>query len=148
MAREIRSFQVTIPAGTPVSAPFTAAISFPPRTVMQVDWQVPTGPSGLMGWALTIGGQPVIPRNPGAYIIADGRAQSWPVEGYPDQGQWQVTGYNTDIYDHSVYLQFLLDLNAAASGQPAQIANADLSSPLPADQLGLPALPDLTLASG
>lgn len=146
MASEIRSFQVTIPAGTPQSAPFTQAITFPPRTVTQVDWKVPPGPSGLMGWALTIAGQPVIPNNAGAYIVADDEARSWPLSNFPDQGQWQVTGYNLGNFPHTVYLDFLLEQNAAPSGTPAQISNADLSSPLPDTQL--PALPDLTLAAG
>lgn len=146
MPSEVRSFQVTIPAGTPLSALFTQAIVFPPRTVTQIDWKVPPGPSGLMGWQLTIAGQQVIPVNAGAFVVADNAERSWPITGLPDQGQWQLTGYNTDIYPHTVYLDFLLDLNQAPSGTPAQISNADLSSPLPADQL--PALPDLTLAAG
>lgn len=148
MASEIRSFAVTIPAGTPLTAPVTVPIVFPPRTVVQVDWQVPPGPAGLMGWALTIDGQPVIPRNPGAFIVADARIQSWPLEGYPDQGQWQVTGYNTDIYDHAVYLDFLLELNGTTTAQPVQLPNEALSSPPATAALaGLPA-PDLTLAAG
>lgn len=146
MASEIRSFQVTIPAGTPVASPFVQAIVFPPRTVTQIDWKVPPGPSGLMGWALTIAGQPVIPNNPGAYIVADNVARSWPLSGFPDQGQWQLTGYNTDIYPHTVYLDFLLEQNASPSGAPAQIAAADLSAQLPGAQAS--ALPDLTLAAG
>lgn len=145
MATEIRAFAVQIPANTPVSAPVTIPVVFPPRTVIQLDWQVPPGPSGLMGWALTVAGQPVIPRNPGAYIVTDNRTESWPLENYPDQGQWQVTGYNTDIYPHTVYLDFLLDLNSAPTGTPAQIPSTDLSSPLPGGSL--PALPDLTLAA-
>lgn len=146
MASEIRSFQVTIPAGTPVSAPFTQAIAFPPRTVVQVDWQVPPGPSGLMGWALTVAGQPVIPRNPGSYIVADGVQRSWPLEGYPDQGAWQVTGYNTDIYPHTVYLDLLLEQNGTQTAQPVQIANSDLSSPPPPAAPPVVPVPDLTVA--
>lgn len=148
MATEIRSFALTIPANTPKSAPVTLPIVFPPRTVVQVDWEVPPGPQGLMGWALTIAGQPVIPRNAGAFIITDGRRQSWPVEGFPDQGQWQLTGYNTDVYQHTVYLDFLLVLNSAPSGAPAQLPNAALSSPLTLGALPALALPDLTLAAG
>lgn len=132
MAREIRTFQVTIPAGTPITAPFTQPIVFPQRVVTQVDWQVPPGPGGLMGWALTIAGQPVIPRNPGAYIIADDVARSWLLEGYPDQGQWQVTGYNTDIYDHSVFLDFLLELVDSGPAAVTLLPNVALSTPSPA----------------
>jgi hypothetical protein len=147
VASEIRSYVVTIPALTPLATPFVQAITFPPRTVVQVDWQVPPGPSGLMGWSLTVGGQPVIPRNQGGWIIADGRIQSWPLEGYPDQGEWQVSGYNADIYPHSVYLDFLLELNDTTTPPPAQIPVEQLSSPTVTATPALPPLPDLTLAS-
>jgi hypothetical protein len=146
VAREIRTFQVTIPAGTAKASPVTVAINFPPRTVVQLDWQVPDGPAGLMGWALTVSGQPVIPRNSGAYIIANDVARSWPLEGYPDQGQWQVTGYNTDIYDHSVYFDFLLELNGTASPQPVQLPSAAISTMPPAGLLALPTIPVPQLA--
>lgn len=148
MATEIRSFALTIPANTPKSAPVTIPIVFPPRTVTQVDWQVPPGPSGLMGWALTIAGQPVIPRNPGAFIVTDNRTQSWPLENYPDQGQWQLTGYNIDVYDHTVYLDFLLQLSSAPPATPAQLPNEALSSPPPPATLPALPAPDLTLAAG
>lgn len=148
MAREIRSFAVTIPANTPSSAPVVIPVTFPPRMVVQVDWQVPPGPRGLMGWALTVAGQPVIPRNAGAFIITDNRIQSWPLEDYPDQGQWQVTGYNTDVYDHTVYLDFLLELTSAPAAAPAQLPNETLSSPpAPAQLPAVPAfqLPQVTV---
>lgn len=148
MATEIRRFALTIPAGTPITAPVTLPVVFPPRTVVQIDWEVPPGPSGLMGWSLTVGGQSVIPRNAGAFIVTDGRKDSWPLENFPDQGQWQLTGYNTDIYPHTVYLDFLLIQNSAPSGTPAQLPNAALSSPLAPGQLPEIPLPDLTLAAG
>lgn len=131
MVSEIRTFAVTIPAGTPLATPFVQAITFPPRIVTAIHWKVPPGPSGLMGWALTIAGNPVIPRVQGTYFVTDNDSDTWTLEGYPDQGQWQLAGYNTDIYDHTVFLDFLLDQISAGSATPAQIPNADLSSPAP-----------------
>jgi len=82
-----------------------------------------------MGWALTIAGNPVIPRQQGSYIITDNDSDTWQLEGYPDQGQWQLTGYNTDIYDHTVYLDFLLDQISAELTTPPLISNEALSNP-------------------
>lgn len=132
MVSEIRTRTVTIPAGTPITAPVTTDISFPPRIVTAIYWKVPPGPSGLMGWALTIAGNPVIPRDGGTYIIADGESDTWQLEDYPDQGIWQVTGYNTDIYPHSIYLTFLLDQLTQGLALPQQIPNSALSSAAPA----------------
>lgn len=63
-----------------------------------------------MGWALTSAGTPVIPIQAGAYIVTDNQSATWQLEGYLDSGNWQVTAYNTGLYDHTVYLTFLLDL--------------------------------------
>lgn len=129
MVSEIRPFAVTIPAGTLQSAPLVAPINFPPRVVTALRWKVPPGPSGLMGWALTVAGNPVIPRQQGAYFVTDNDADTWPLEGFPDQGQWQLTGYNTDIYDHTVYLTFLLDQISTQLAAPALMPNWALSRP-------------------
>jgi hypothetical protein len=118
-ASQIRSYQVTIPAGTAQDAPYTADITFPAYQVNALRWKVPPGPSGLMGWQLQVAGQPVIPRVAGSWIVADNESDTWTLTGYPDQGQWQLAGYNTDIYDHTVYLDFLLD--PVVSQQPSQL---------------------------
>lgn len=118
MAQEIREFAVLIPAGTAKAAPLTVSIAFPERTVTAITYRVPPGPSGLMGWALTSAGTPVIPIQPKTYIVTDNRADTWYLDGYLDSGNWQVTGYNTGLYDHTVYLTFLLDLPGAADNSP------------------------------
>lgn len=124
-AVEIRTFQVTIPAGTAQSAPVTTDIAFPSRVVQAVTWKVPPGPSGLMGWRLTMsGGNAVLPTG-GGWVVADDQSDTWPVTNQPDSGAWEVTGYNTDIYDHSVYLTFQLALVPAPG---SSVTLAPLSS--------------------
>ena len=120
MATEVRSFQVTIPANTAQAAPVAVDTSFPAMEVERIIVKIPPGPSGLMGFALTMNGQRVVPINAGAYIVADNDTFDWPLVGLPNSGQWQVTGYNTDIYDHSIYIDFLLSpLGTAATGGAA-----------------------------
>lgn len=114
MGQEFREFAVTVPAGTAKTAPLVTDVSFPARTVLAVSWRVPPGPSGLMGWQLTSAGAPVIPIQPGAYVVTDNQAATWPLAGYLDSGNWQVTAYNTGLYDHTLYLTFELDLPGAA----------------------------------
>ena len=119
MAQEIREFAVLVPAGTAKTSPLVTDISFPAREVIAVSWRVPPGPSGLMGWALTSAGTPVIPIQPGAYVVTDNQSATWQLEGYLDSGNWQVTAYNTGLYDHTLYLTFLLDLPGTVA-PPAQ----------------------------
>lgn len=128
-AREVRSYTVTIPAGTLASAPYTESVSFPPRVVEAVAWRVPPGPSGLMSWQLTMdGGVAVIPTG-GGYITADNQAAEWTLYDQPDSGAWEVTGYNTDIYDHSIYIDFLLSPVSQPSSPAVLPSSASLSSP-------------------
>lgn len=119
---EVRSFAVTIPAGTPLPATFTEDIFFPARVVNGVHWKVPPGAMGLMGWRLTMsGGNAVIPTG-GGWIIADGESDTWLLYDQPDSGFWELTGYNSDIYDHTVYVDFLLGLVGENVSSPVLIS--------------------------
>ena len=130
-AAEVRSFAVTIPAGTVQADPYTADIFFPARDVVAVSWRVPPGPSGLMGWRLTMsGGQVVIPTG-GGWIVADDQYDTWPLTGFPDSGYWEVTGYNTGAYPHTVYLDFLLDLVTEAVSSPPLVSIPPGSATVP-----------------
>lgn len=129
MAVEVRSFAVTLPAGTAQAAPATTALTMPPRTVESVELVIPDGCAGLVGFRLTMAGTPVIPTNLGAWLVSNGEVIRWPLEGYPDSGAWQLQGYNTDLFDHTIYARFLLGLvtatNPAAS--PTFVPVADLT---------------------
>jgi hypothetical protein len=110
MAREIRQFTATIPAGTPVAAPVRVPMAFPPRKVVSVEIRVPPGPSGLVGFALQISRLTVIPYQSDAFIVTSADSINWQLEGFADSGDWSVIGYNTGANDHAVYVRFLLDL--------------------------------------
>lgn len=78
-------------------------------------------------------GNPVMPRNVGAWIITDNEAFSWPLTNLPESGEWVIEGYNTDIYDHTIYVTYLLDqITAQGAVTPAESAastsNAILAS--------------------
>lgn len=109
MAEEVRHFTATIPAGTPIGAPVVVDISFPPRIVRSIEWRVPPGPLGVLGWRLTMGKVQVVPTAGDAWIIADGHSATIKPSEQLSSGAWQVTGYNTGVNPHSVYLAFHLD---------------------------------------
>lgn len=134
MAREVRHFTASIPAGTPQNAPAAVALAMPVRQVSQIDWRVPNGPLGVLGWQLAMGGVKVLPLGDN-FVIANGESGTWHVDGQPDSGAWQLIGYNTGGHAHSVYLAFHCDLPVRIVAPPA---------PLPA--LGFMPSPDLSMA--
>lgn len=109
MATEIRTYDFTIPAGTPTDAPAVLVMSFPPRIVQAIQVVVPPGPSGLVGFRILAGGAPVIPYDPADWIITSAENITWPMESYPTSGAWQAQGYNTGSQDHTVYFRFLVE---------------------------------------
>lgn len=125
-ANEIRGFSVTIPAGTLQSAPLRQSITMPPRIVDTLQVIIPPGPSGLMGFAITMGGVNVLPIQPGTFIVTDNEKITWPLTGLPDSGAWQLTGYNTGVFDHTVYLRWLVN-QIGSEPTRSPIENIDLS---------------------
>ncbi len=113
MAREVYAFQVTIPAGTAKILPYRQKTTLPVRKVDTLEIVIPPGPSGLMGFAITMSTVAVLPIVAGTYVVTDDEHISWPLSDLPTSGDWQVSGYNTDTYDHTIYLRWLVDLAPA-----------------------------------
>lgn len=107
---EVHQFAALIPAGTAKSAPVTVTMAMPPREVSEIHVRVPPGPSGLMGFQIGMAGQQIFPRNQGQFIITDDEKIEWAVRGQNDSGAWELYGYNTDVYDHTVHVRFLVSL--------------------------------------
>lgn len=110
MAEEVYSFTANIPAGTAIATPVTVDMSTPTRTIDRIQIVVPTGPNGLVGFAIANAGVPVIPRNRGGWIIANGEVVDWALQEQITSGSWQLIGYNLGQYSHNLYVRLLMDL--------------------------------------
>lgn len=132
MAYEIRAFQVTIPPGTLASAPQITDTPFPPRIVREVEITVPPGPSGQVGFAIGVNGVNILPYGPGAWIVTDNEKINWTLEDQIESGAWQLIGYNTGQYSHTIYVRYLLDTvdSPQAANSGVLISNTDLSGSL------------------
>lgn len=109
MAREVRNFQVSVPAGTAQATPQVTNLPLGSRIVRKVRVRVPPGPSGLMGWALGSAGVRVLPWGANEWMVMDNEFIDWDLEGQIDSGAWQLQAYNTGAYAHTVYVTFQLD---------------------------------------
>lgn len=136
MAEDIRHFTVTCPAGVPSTNATVFPITMPPRTVSRIDWRVPNGPLGLMGFLLAVKGGVILPvAGSFTFVVANDETGWWELDNYPDSGDWQCQMYNTGANPHSVYLTFHVDLPARA---PAMRVPLDFTAP--------PFVPDLSAA--
>lgn len=125
MAQRVIPLTCTIPAKTPIATPVHFPLVFPSADVERIDTRIPPGPSGLMGFAVNYGGSNYLPDPPGTWIIANNDYIQWPLTDAPNGGNWDVSGYNLDVIDHTVYLFFHVN-NLTA-----------VSAPIAAGMLGL-----------
>ena len=122
VATEVHAFQVTIPTGTPVSAPYVETLTLDYRTVVTVDLMVPSGPAGTMGFAVLHSGTQMLPVEEGTWFVWDGLDQSWDMADLPDSQGWQVAGYNLGDYDHTVYVRLhTVPVTAGEASVPAPV---------------------------
>lgn len=106
MATRIETFDVTIPGGTAIASPQTTPLVFDLGVVQRIEIIVPPGPSGLVGFRLRHSQRTVIPYDTTKWLIADNEKIDWNVENYPVGQAWALQAYNTDAYDHTLYLRF------------------------------------------
>lgn len=144
MADEIRQYTATIPAGTTAAAPVRVNFDMPAREVQGIQIRVPPGPSGVVGFALQNSGVTVIPYGSDQWIVTSADYIDWTLSNYITSGSWQLLGYNTGAFSHSIYVRFLLGLIRPPEPVPgaALVDLGQLSSATPADNDALAALLD------
>lgn len=108
MASRIETFDVTIPASTPIATPQTTALNFNDGIIERLEILIPPGPSGLVGFRILHSGTTVIPYAYANFIIADNEVLKWDLENYPTGSAWSIQAYNTDVYAHTLYLRFFV----------------------------------------
>jgi hypothetical protein len=109
VADRIEPFAIAIPALTAIATPLVTATPFSDGVVAHITITVPPGPSGFVGFRFTHNGGPVIPYTGAGWIIADDRIIEWDVANMPTADGWEVTAYNTDIYLHTIYVEYLIN---------------------------------------
>ena len=119
----VYSFAPVTPANTAESAPVTQLLTFPALEVVTLNWQVPPGPRGVLGWQLGDSSGDVIVPTHGGWLVTDGRIEDWALHDAIETGSWSFTAYNTStLYDHTVYLQFLCQPLASSTAEATSTA--------------------------
>lgn len=130
MSDDVRHYQPSIPAHTSATSLHAVSIPVPVATVDRVDWKVPPGHGGLVGWFLAMGNVQVRPLPIGTFMVHDNKDGTWPGGGLPDSGSWQLVGYNTGAFAHAVWLTFHITYKKPRP-RPVVLVPAAQIGPLP-----------------
>lgn len=128
MAERVEVFDVTIPPGTPASAPLSTPMPYSDGIPVEVEIVFPTGCSGLVGVRLDYAAVQLVPHRPGVWIRGSGEPVKWPLTGMPTGSGWVLTGYNTGAYPHTLQIRFLLDEIRRPTAGEIPLAPVDLAA--------------------
>jgi len=118
MAERVQVYSVTVPAGTAQATPLDTSLPMVEGVTRRVEFIVPPGPSGLVGFRIVHSGTIVIPESGTAWIVADDEKIGWDLDNFPTGAKWVFRAYNTDIYAHTIQVRWLLDEIPSAPSAP------------------------------
>lgn len=94
---------LTVPAGTPATAPVSLTVPVPTGHVTRGVLTIPDGPNGLAGWQLLLAGTPIVPYDGESWLIGNDHVYTFPIDQDVNAGQLTVSGYNTGQYPHTFH---------------------------------------------
>lgn len=117
--REVQQFACPVPAGTAKAVPAVFPCPLMGLDIEWIEWEVPPGARGAVGFVIASQGQPVIPYTTGAapnWIVADGYTAHWDMDSLDASTGWEVRAYNLGINLHTIYVRFGLSMPPLAPG--------------------------------
>lgn len=118
----VQQFRCLIPAGTAKAAPAVFPLALLALDIEWIEWEVPAGARGNVGFVIASAGQPVIPFTQGPspnWIVADGYTAHWDTADLDSSTAWELRGYNLGLLDHTVSLRFGLAAPVAPASSSA-----------------------------
>lgn len=155
--RRIYTTEFVVPGGTLQSAPHLQAVQLEDNNLDLVRIIVPDGHVGFTGLRITWGGTQVVPFGTGTWWVANNELMDLALDQEVTADGLQLAGYNTDVFDHTFWLRWLVSdlpprtVAAITSAQAGGAAAADTSvlgdlaaadTGVPADSSGLAGLAD------
>jgi hypothetical protein len=107
MAQDIFAFNCLFQPGGSAANLTTFNLRIPDRVVTQVEFVIADGNRGAVSFSLGMNGQPIIPSNSGGFLTGNDETIKWDLAGYPDSGAWQLYGFNSGTFAHSIGVRLL-----------------------------------------
>lgn len=120
---------VTVPAGTLITAPFSAVIPLEDNQLLSVTVVVPDGHCGLTGIRLLQSQQQVFPWANNSYIVANDERIVYDYKDEIQASGMVAEGFNTDIFDHSFYFRFTITNLPEPGAEPSAEAVTSAQAP-------------------
>lgn len=119
---------LTVPAGTPVSAPEQQAWPLEDNQLVEVTVQIPDGHCGLTGFRILWAQQQIVPFANDSYLVGNDRTLRYPFDDYITSSGLVLEGYNNDIFQHSFYVTALItNLPEPGENPEAEVVQAGTS---------------------
>jgi hypothetical protein len=132
----------TVAAGTALAAPQLVPVALEDAQLESVRIVIPDGHSGFTGLQVRWGGTQVIPFGSGTWITANAEVMDIDWAGEITADGLVLAGYNTDVFDHSFYLRWLVSDLAPPS--TATVVSAQAGGAAAADASGVATLTSAT----
>jgi len=130
----VYQFQVTTPPSTEIATPLSTAWPLDDGSLISVNLIIPPGHNGLTGFRILMAEQEILPWGSSGWIIGNDRNVNYPVNTEISGTELAIQTYNTDIWQHTHYLEAVLDplgaVSATSTTVQMPIASVDLSGTL------------------
>lgn len=119
MTDVISGFSLTLPPGNGAITVTTIQCPLGWSSVEKIRLVFPPGCSALVGVAINYAANVVYPVGPTPWFILDEDVAEVDVSNQQEAGQWSLSGYNQDFYQHVVTGYFYWDYLTLAQQQSA-----------------------------
>jgi hypothetical protein len=109
MPRRVEAPSLLVPAATSPNAPVQVLLYAQRAIITQIEFMLPPGPSGLVGFSLWHSSAQIIPKTAGQWIVANNETIRWNIDDMSPWPDWHLKAYNADVYPHTIYVRLLLD---------------------------------------
>lgn len=106
---------VTVPANTPIGAPVAVTSALETNHLDRIEIDVPDGHDRNTGVRVLSNGTVIVPFNVSGWIIANDHYFTIPFDDDITVGSLVIQAYNTDVYQHTFYVRFVMRNSALAA---------------------------------
>lgn len=123
---------LTVPAGTPATAPVSQAWPLEDNQLLDVHITIPDGHCGLTGFRILQAQQQIVPFANDSFIVANDEKIDYPFDDQITSTGLVLNGYNTDIFPHTFYVRATVT-NLPEPGELPEaevVTSSDQTSPI------------------